>query len=221
METGADLCPPAVLQIIEQADIQTADGDALFGAVQEGTSLGCQLYALTTIAERLNSTASLTLVDAFAETTAMYARVLQPEHLDPIKNAYLRMPYDGSIAPSYFAGLRANRIDIREHLAERMTEDWSFVHPRDENAATWHYYLYLATLGTEGAMERLSEKMDAAETPNDLANLLRSFADVPGREATRVIRGYAKDDRRADGVDGPGTGIAIADAVEQILAYRK
>ena len=62
--------------------------------------------------------------------------------------------------------------------------------------------------------------MDETDNPNDLTNLLRSFAALKGEAATEIIKSYADDPRRAEGVSGPGTGQALSDTVEQILAYR-
>ena len=220
MEPGPDICPPAIIEVIQEADLQTDIGDTLFARISQDTTQDCQLYALSLIGGRLSPRTHLSVSAEFAETAGMFARALTRTQRDMVRDAYLQMPYHRSIAVSYFNGLRLNGIDIRAHVADKVTGDWSFRHPRDENAETWHYFLYLASLEEHGALQKLENKMDETDNPNDLTNLLRSFAALKGEAATEIIKSYADDPRRAEGVSGPGTGQALSDTVEQILAYR-
>ena len=53
-----------------------------------------------------------------------------------------------------------------------------FTHPR-RDAETWHYYLYLASLDTPGAYEKLEAKIAATANGNDWATLDGSNNVVP------------------------------------------
>ena len=70
------------------------------------------------------------------------------------------------MGPDPFRWLRMNRIDNRDYVRPQMVEDWTFTDPGAENAATWHYYLYLASLDTPDAMDRLTEKIATTEDGN-------------------------------------------------------
>ena len=82
-------------------------------------------------------------------------------------------------------------------------EDWSFPHPR-KNAATWHYYLYLASLDEPGALKKLADKISATEDGNDVTHLLQSLSELRVDGVEDILKLYANDTRRARGVEGPG-----------------
>lgn len=221
MDTASHACPPAIVEAIRHADMQVAAAGELFSELTDGTSLECRLYALVAVADRLDSDSHPAVIGEFCKAAATYARVLNPDQVEKIRDAYLRVPYVGSITFGYFTGLRLNHIDIRDHVKECIRENWAFIHPRDEDAETWHHYLYLGSLGEPGAMEKLAEKIAQTENGNDATNLLHSFAALQGADATKILQSYANDQRRADGVEGSGSGMTIAETIEQVMAYRK
>jgi hypothetical protein len=157
------------------------------------------------------------VVGDFCGSVATYARFLDPEIRDSVAAAYRRMPYSDAIAMAYFDGLRQTGIDLRDRLLGRFREDWSFAQPR-LNAATCLYYLYLASLGEPGALDRLAEKIAATKDGNDATNLLRSLADLRAPGVAEVLRRYADDQRRADDPEGPG--MTIAENVKLFLSMR-
>jgi hypothetical protein len=208
-------CPPAVIEHVQKVDLTSSENSSLFSWIASQCDLMCQVSTLPAVASRVNGDSHLEVVDDFCSSVATYARFLDEDIRSAIADAYLRMTYDPAIAMNYFAGLRYNAIDIRTHLRGRIKEDWSFVHPRLE-AETWHYYLYLASLGEPGAYEALAKKLAATANGNDVTNLINSLADLKSQEVRQILLQYSQDDRRADGPEGPE--LTIAETVAIILS---
>lgn len=212
-----DYCPPAVIEKVREADLSKAENGTLFSWIAGVAPLDCQVSAVVEIAGRMTARTHPSVIDDFCGSVATYARFLTPEGREAITSAYLRLPYYDFIAVNYFNGLRLTGIDIREYLRKRVPEDWSFTHPR-RDAATWHYYLYLASLGEPGALDALARKLADTRSGNDLTNLLDSLAELPGDGVTAILGRYADDPRTADGTEGPGT--PVAQTVAVLLALR-
>lgn len=202
-----DSCPPIVVERVMHVDLASSENSELFSWIAGEAPLDCQVQAVVAIAGRLNRDSHLQVIADFCSSVGTYARFFTPLALEQIKHAYLRVPYSDVIALNYFTGLRQTRIDIRDHLKSRVVEDWSFTHPRTD-AATWHYYLYLATLGEPGAVDALARKIADTRNGNDATNLLESLSQVPGKDVTDVLKSYAGDPRRSDGTEEPGAPIS-------------
>lgn len=212
-----DICPPAVVEYIQAADLRKASSSALFTWVEANADRQCALATLEAVAGWLTPESDLSVVDLFCNTVAAYAQLLDEDQKAIIKAAYRRMPYDPAISMNYFLGLRKAGIDLRSHLRGRIKPDWSFAGPR-RDAETWDHYLYLASLDEPGALEALADKIAATESGNDATLLLKSLADLPGPGVEAVLKSYADDPRTADGIDGPG--MAISENVRLLLAWR-
>ena len=202
-----DICPPAVVYQIQQADLRLAESSTLIAWVEANSEWPCALAALEAVAARLKADSNRSVIDHFCNTVANYAGDLNEAQKAIIRAAYLRFPYDPVISFNYFLGLRKARIDLRDDLRDKVGIDWTFASPR-RDAQTWDYYLYLATLDEPGAVAALARKIAETKSGNDVTLLLTSLADVPGRAVDEVIKSYANDPRTADGVEGPGTPIA-------------
>ena len=213
-----DACPMVVVERIRQADLSNAENSTLFSWIASKSALECQGSALQAIADRLNERSDPTVIDDFCGSVATYARFLTPEVTARVKAAYLRFPYSDAIAMNYFLGLRQGRIDIRDQLRDRVVEAWDFEQPR-RDAATWHYYLYLASLGEPGALDRLARKIAATGNGNDATNLLASLSELNADGVDAVLKSYAEDQRTADGTEGPG--LPISDNVKLWLMMRQ
>ena len=207
-------CPPAVIEYVQTVDLAASDNSELFSWIASNSPLECQVDSLVTVAGRLDDTSHPQVIDDFCASAATYARLLTPEAKQSVKDAYLRFPYHQSIAMNYFNGLRYNKIDIRPHLKGKTTEDWTFEHPR-LNAATWHYYLYLASLDETGAYEALEKKLAATANGNDATNLIKSLAEVRTGRTKNILLQYRHDTRHAEGPEGPE--LTIAETVSILL----
>lgn len=214
MDTIQQHCPPAVVQKVAAADLAAASTNGLFSWVSTHGDLRCQVMALMEVARRIDARAHLSVVDDFCSSAATYARFLNEEMRARLRDAYQQMPYDASIHFAWFTGLRMNRIDIRAQHQGRIIENWSFTHPR-RDAETWHYYLYLASLDTPGAYEKLADKIAATKDGNDATNLLKSFADLRTPQAKAILMLYANDPRRADGPERPE--LPISETIKLLL----
>ena len=212
-----DVCPAAVVERIELADLGSSDAGTLMTWIASQGNFDCTVASVVGIGERLSSRSHPVVIADFCGSVASYASSFDRGQLAKIRAAYLRIPYDPTIALTYFMGLRATGIDIRDHLRLKVRIDWNFVHPR-QNAPTWHYFMYLASLGEPGALEDLAAKIAATANGNDATNLLESLAElqVPGVDA--ILRSYANDRRRADGTEEPG--LPISENVKMWLAMR-
>ncbi len=211
-------CPPAMVERIRGADFRQADASDLFNALARGASIDCQIAAIEAVAKRLDGDSDVSVVATFCMAVATNAPQLEPETREAVREAYLRMPYSPAIASAYFGALREAKIDITDHLKRRFRENWDFQR-LDETAATWHYYLYLASLDQPGALERLADKVAAMENPTEVTHLLNSLAKLPNPGVDAVLERYLGDKRRAEGVSGPG--LEVGKNVEILLMMRK
>ena len=208
-------CPPEVVARIDSVDLSTSESSELFSWIAERSTLDCQVDSLCAVAERLDGTSDLQVVGEFCGAVATYARFIEPEGKRKIAEAYRRIPYESSLAMNYFAGLRSTGIDLRDHLEGQVPEDWTFTHPRRE-AATWHHYLYRASLDEDEAYAALAKKIADTQDGNDVTNLLKSLAELGGEGVRGILEGYLSDTRHADGPDGPGP--LISETAKQLLA---
>lgn len=203
-----DVCPPIVVERLMNIDLTSSENAPLFSWVAEQSSLNCQIQSVIVVASKLNANSHPQIISDFCGSVATYSGFFTPLAIDQIKQAYLRVPYYESIAPSYFIGLRDTKIDIRDHIKTIVGEpDWSFTHPR-KNAATWHYYLYLASLHEPGAIDALAQKISDTRNGNDATNLLESLSQLKGQHVTKVLKQYENDDRHADGTNSPALKIS-------------
>ena len=212
-----DICPPAVVYQIQQADLRSAESSNLITWVEANSDRQCAIAALEAVAARLKPDSNLSVIDLFCNAVATYARNLDADQKAIIRAAYLRFHYEPAISFNYFLGLRHTRIDLRDQLHGKVGIDWTFASPR-RDAETWDYYLYLATMEEPGALEALAKKIAETKSGNDVTLLLMSLAEVPGKEVDALLKTYADDQRTADGVDGPG--LPIADNVKLLLTVR-
>lgn len=207
-------CPPAVIEYVQKVNLASSENSELFSWIATNASLECQVDSLGAVAERLDDLSHPQVIDDFCASAATYARFLTPEMKKKVRAAYLRFPYYQSTAMNYFNGLRYNQIDVRSHLIGKITEDWTFKHPR-LNAATWHYYLYLASLEDPDAYEALKKKLAATVSGNDATNLIKSLAEVRTERTKKILLQYRQDTRRAEGPEGPEQ--TIAETVSLLL----
>ena len=198
-----DICPLVVVEQVAKADLRSSENSDLFSWIAQKGEKDCFMASILGIADRLRASSDPQVVDDFCNTVATYAEDLEPEALPRIEAAYKRFKYADHIAVNYFDGLRQTGIDIRKRLREVIREDWSFPHPR-KNAATWHYYLYLASLDEPGALKKLADKISATEDGNDVTHLLQSLSELRVDGVEDILKLYANDTRRARGVEGPG-----------------
>lgn len=213
----AEVCPAVVTEHIQSADLSSSEHSTLFSWIAEHSPLKCQVRSVGTVADLLGVSSDMQVIDDFCGAAATYARFLEPDERQKVKAAYTRFPYQASVALNYFSGLRHNRIDIRAQLSGKIKVDWSFENPR-RNAATWHYYLYLASLDTPGAYEAIEAKLAATVNGNNLTNLLKSLADLGSPRVVAILSLYREDTRTADGPDGPG--IKVSETVKTLLNTR-
>lgn len=206
-------CPPDVFERMRTVDLTDPENSALFGPIGSA-SVECQVEALWVIAGRVDPSSDAQVVGDFCGAAATLSRFLPPEARDDVRAAYLRFPYSEPIHLDYFLGLRLNRIDLRGRLAGAVAVDWTFTHPR-QDAATWHYFMYLAVLGEPGAYAKLAAKIAATTNGNDATNLLKSIAELGTEPVREILQVYASDTRRADGASGPG--MTIAETVALLL----
>lgn len=202
-----DICPPAVVYEIQQADLRSSESSNLITWVEEHSDRQCAVAALEAVAVRLNAESDLTVIDLFCNAVASYARMLDAGQKAIIRAAYQRFSYDPAISFNYFLGLRNANIDLRGDLHGKVAIDWSFSSPR-RDAETWDYYLYLAALDEPGALEALATKIAETKSGNDTTLLLMSLADLPRKAVDDILTRYAEDQRTAEGVNGPGLTIA-------------
>jgi len=212
-----DSCPPIVVERVMHVDLASAENSELFSWIASQSALECQVQAVGAIAGRMKADSHPQVIDDFSASVATYARFLDPGAIEKVTGAYLRMPYYNSVALNYFNGLIQTGIDIRSKLKRRVIEDWSFTHPR-RDAASWHYYLYLASLGEPGAMEKLADKIERTENGNDATNLLQSLSELKAEGVVEVLKRYETDTRRADGTEEPG--MMISENVKVWLMMR-
>lgn len=207
-------CPPVVVERLAAADLTAEQDPALFSWVAENAPIPCQVAAVVAVADRLGPASHPLVISDFCGSVATYARFLDDDAKAAVRAAYLRIPYDRAYHASYFLGLRATGIDLRDHLRGAVIEDWRFEHPR-RDAEAWHHALYLASLGDADAYDRIARKIAATPNGNDATNFLKSLAELRTPEARAILRTYADDMRRADGPEGPE--LTIAETVAILL----
>lgn len=212
------LCPPSVIEIIEGANLESAESIPLFSRIESVASLDCQVAAVGAIADRLTPYSHPQAMDDFFEAVGRYAAILPPEEVSAVRDAYMRLPYQPLLAVNYFWGLRATDIDLRGRLKGRVFEDWSFTDPL-KNAATWHYMMYLAALGDTSALAALAAKIAATENGNDATNFLSSLSELDAPGVEEILLRYANDPRTADGPVGPGA--PISENIKLFLMMRE
>ena len=212
-----DICPPAVVYRIQQADLRSSESSNLITWVEENSGRECAVAALEAIAKRLKSDSNLSVVDLFCNAVASYARSLNPSQVSIIRDAYLRIPYNPKISSNYFLGLRNTRIDLRTKLHDKVRINWGFASP-GRDAETWDYYLYLAALETPGALDGLAKKIADTKDGNDATLLLLSLAELRVEGVDKILKKYANDSRTADGGDGPG--LPISENIKLLLTLR-
>lgn len=211
------LCPPSVADLIRTSNLESPDGGMLFSQIASRSALECQVAAVGAIADRLTPYSDPQALDDFFGAVATYARFLPPEDIAAVRDAYLRVPYQPALALNYFGGLMATGIDIRGRLKNRVPEDWSFTQPR-RDAATWHYHLYLASLGDARALQALADKIAATTNGNDATNLLQSLSELKADGVEAILQSYADDPRTADGTEGPG--LPISENIKLFMMMR-
>ena len=203
-------CPTNLAAEIRQIDITHQDRGRTISEIVDKSFLNhlCIEAMLVTIAKKINASTDQLVLSNFLSSVTTHHTILSDNAKNPIKEAILRGGYRQSIALYYFTALRYNRIDIRDALQDKIIENWSFNHPRAGNAATWHYYLYLASFKEPGAIEALEKKIACTTSGNDVTNLLKSLYDLQSKEAFNVLLQYKDDMRRADAPEGEGMTIA-------------
>ena len=211
-----DVCPPAVVERVRGADLASMENRDLFAWIVAEGSGDCQIQAIPAVAARLDADSHPLVVDAFCSAVGAYARFLPAEALPEIASAYRRIRFDPAIAHSYFLGLRATGIDLRDHLEGRVPVDWSFTDPIP--SPTWHYHLYLASLDEPGALDRLAEHIARTEDGNDVTAMLNSLHELPGEAVSDILRSYSEDSRTSLAPNGPG--LPISTLVGLLLQFR-
>lgn len=213
-----DICPPAVVERVRGADLASMDSAQLFDWIEQHSSSLCEMHAVPVIADMVNAATHPSVLRAWLGAVASYGRHFSPEARDRIRRAYLRIPYDIFFGRTYFSGLRRTGIDLRTEIREWFVEDWDFTDPFDPGAATWHYYLYLASLDEPGALDRLAQKIADTSYGNDVGLMLESLDSLDHPGVTDILRGYVDDPRHRDGMEGPG--MPISDYARQLIRFR-
>lgn len=210
-------CSAPIAAEVRAIDSTTPSGsDALIDILMgRGLADNCLASVLGLVASSIGPNTELSFVTDYFQFAYRLAAQNPLQVREAIGTAAARisfrqMPDAGA---AVFAALRANRIDIRPTLAKTFDSDWSFTLPQDP---TWQYHLYLADLGTTGAVESLAKKIASTPNGNDATNLLKSLATVRNDEVRQVLAKYRNDQRRADAPDGPG--LTIAQTVPLLLA---
>lgn len=212
-----NVCPPAIVYRIQEADLKSSASSDLLTFVQGAGDRRCVLAATEAVARRISALTDPQVFGAFANTVASYASDFEPDQIPVIREAYLHYPYNRKISGEYFAGLRRTGIDLRDELRGKIHPNWSFATPYSEGD-TWDYYMYLASLEEPGALEALAAKIAETKGGNDVTLFLTSLADLPGPAVDAVLHRYAHDTRTADGVDGPA--MSLADTVTHLMSMR-
>lgn len=219
-------CSPETLKKARSIDLRTDEANTFFrDRFNGGDAKGeeCVRELIHLVSERIEASTHYSLRDGYYGTVATYARFLPKDTMAAVEAAYLRTGFDRENSRSYFLGLRATRIDLRAFLKTRVgKDDWSsFSGPSanaTEDATTWYYYVYLASLETPGALEAIERKVRATKSGNDVANLLTDLAELKSTPAKagvrRILASFANDPRHTDGPNGPGMKLSQAIPLE-------
>jgi hypothetical protein len=213
-----DICPPAVVQAIREADLRSERSSNLISWAEAEAGIDCAVATLDAVARRVTADSDVAVVDLFWNAVATYAALLGDDQIETIRLAFLRIPYDPALSYTYFRALRHTRIDIRARLRNRVPIDWDFS-TVGRSTPTWDYFLYLATLKEPGALEALAQKIAETSSGNDVTLMLLSLSEVPVAGVDAILRDYLNDTRRADGVEGPG--LPVSDSAAYYLLQRE
>lgn len=192
-------CPPAIVRQARAEDVASAGSG--FAVLDVAWSMGgrgpgpCFDSVLAYYLPRVGRDMDPEHAFRWLAHASQYRGRPTPGIRAEMEAAARRLPYDPDYAEPYFAYLRAQRIDIREILGRRVTPDWSFARVNTPEAHTWHYVCYLAIMGTDGAWDRLAEKVAATRDANLVMDLLNSLSGLRAPEARAILELYRDDPR--------------------------
>lgn len=212
-------CPPAIVKIVQQADLKSpGDDDIYFMLNEEVAPPLCEVAATLHIAPRMKDDLDFAVITGFLGAVATYAGLIPSEGRPLIEAAFSRLSVTNENFLLYFAALRLTGIDQKPRVISQVIPNWTFLHPRDADAATWHLNLYLASLGDEDALSALEDKISATPDATAVFAFLTDLNQLTGAEVTRILAKYAKDSRRTQSVDGPGE--TLSTLLEPLLEKR-
>ena len=201
-------CPAEIVSEVKAADLRRPAEDDIFYIVEsQDAGPVCVSASTLYLAPKMTARVHDTVQTGFLTSVATYAGLFPAEALPMLADAMTRLPRSDQNSYIYFAALRLNQLDLRHQLAGTILPDWSFAHPRDTDATTWHYHLYLASLGDTDALDALIAKIDSTEDATNAYSLLTDLAELPDPRVTQVLRRYAGDDRLTRGPNGPGASL--------------
>lgn len=214
-----DHCPAEIVSEVKAADLRRPAGDDIFYVVEsQDAGPVCVLASTLYLAPKMTARVHGDVQTGFLTSVATYAGLFPAEALPLLAEAMTRLPRTDENAFIYFSALRLNQLDLRDKLEGTILPDWSFAHPRDADATTWHYYLYLASLGDAEALDALIDKIDSTEDATNAYALLTDLTELPDSRVTQVLRRYASDDRLTRGSSGPGA--SLGELVQILLDQR-
>lgn len=203
----AQKCPPSVSNLIKNANLESSDTVPFFSKIASQSDLECQVASVVAIAKRITEKSHQQMHDDFFSAVGTYSKFFKPDMIEVIAEAYQRIPYDSYFAVNYFWGLSQTKIDLRDELKTKIKEDWSFTNTRS-NASTWHYFMYMATLGDKKALNALAQKIKKTSNGNDATNFLSALSELKAEGVDEILLSYANDSRTCDGADEPGLPIS-------------
>ena len=200
-----DNCPVEIVAEVKAADLIRPIGEDIFFTV-ENSNAGpvCALASTLYLAPKISRRSSLEVQIGFLSSAATYAGLFPVDSLPAIADAILKIQRTNENTFIYFKALRLNKIDVRTVLFGSVVPNWAFQHPRDMDAATWHYNLYLASLGEDDALNALIDKVQTTMDATAVYALLVDLAELPAKEVTQLLRSYLDDTRSTRGSNGPG-----------------
>jgi hypothetical protein len=212
-------CSPAIVEIVREADLKSpGDDDIYYPLNEEVASPLCEVAATLHIAPRMKDDLDFAVITGFLGAVASYAGLIPSEGRPLIEAAFSRLSVTNTNFLPYFAALRITGIDQKSRVIPQVTPNWTFSHPRDDDAATWHLNLYLASLGDAEALSKLENKIERTPDATAVFAFLTDLHQLPGAEVTRIIRTYADDTRRTQSVEGPGE--TLGTLLEPLLEKR-
>lgn len=214
MKINSSSCPLSVIKHISEVDLRSSDNSTLFSWIAANSSLECQVYSLALVGKRLDRLSDRQVIGDFCSSAATYSKFLNPELIKEVKAAYLKFGHHQISGENYFNGLRYNLIDIRPQLIGVIKEDWSFLNPKN-GAQTWHYNLYLASLGDHNAYIAIEKKLLSTPKGNDLVNLIASMATLKTKKIKKILIQFKNDLRHSDTPEGPG--LTVGEKVSSII----